>query len=100
MEATRQLFRAPPSQRSRYVLVGAGAQAGGAANRPRESSNDTRLRHGRNSGQGPVGYCSATALGFQTSVILPSTTLKISIPEMVDTFPSLATMSMSHRSVT
>src|SRR5262249_8701958 len=24
MEATRQLFRAPPSQRSRYVLVGAG----------------------------------------------------------------------------
>src|SRR2546425_571862 len=45
-----------------------------------------------NSGQGPGGYFSATAFGFQTSVMMPLTTLKISIPEMVETVPSFACM--------
>jgi hypothetical protein len=53
-----------------------------------------------NSGQGPAGYCSATAFGFQTSVMTPFTTLKTSMPEMVDTAPFFACMSMSQTSVT
>jgi hypothetical protein len=43
-----------------------------------------------NSGQGPAGYCSATAFRCHMSVMTPLTILKISISEIVETAPLIA----------